>query len=167
MTDSWEGDVRHFPVGAPDVRLGGLATIRSMIQETGDSDHPQGLQWHIYGVPTLVASQPVYLFGDLEVSDGQWIAATTVLTSLAPRQPGIIQAGTDEEAEAVAVVYGPWASEVLYDFAAAVLRPLIQLTFQCPLKLPDAAPEAHIASFIGHEETGGLPRVPGDQASTG
>lgn len=151
MPESVEERAPGFPPGAPDVRLGGLLTIRSTIRqdpespEAGEADE-QRINWHIYGVPTSDEREPLFLFGDLEATHGSWFVGTTVFSPVVVRAPGILKAADDIEAEAVARILGPWASDVLYDFAAAILRPLVAVTLGCSIELPNWTPEVHIAS---------------------
>lgn len=139
----------EFPDGAPDVAIGGLSVARSTVMNRdsspGANAPSEDLMWHVYGVSTEVESMPLALVGELQIRREGWFAAATSIALLAFRNADRIDASSDEAADALAEVLGPWASHALYDTAAAALRASVAVVLNCPIDVPRGTPSVHVA----------------------
>lgn len=131
-----------FPVGAPDVAIGGLSIARSLLQQR-DDDEDLGDEawphWSIFGTITPQPDGPFLLFGDLTVASEEWFAGATAVAVMVSRDPAAARARLSDERSLVQTL-GPWASNALYDTAARVVRSLIAASPECSLEVPYLTP---------------------------
>jgi hypothetical protein len=143
-----DGSGGALPLLAPDIAVEGLSVFRSTVVHRPLSKdgvaRPDGLKWHISGAGVGEDLSAFALFGDLEIRHEGWFAAATSVARLT-REAGGFGLATEEDADALARVLGPWASHMLYDTAAMTIRTSLAHIFGCPITVPWVTPDPHIA----------------------
>lgn len=155
-----EGDFdRHasmFPDGAPSVGIGGIQISRSTLTNVQRAEKDSKVSWHVSGFPLPGFSDRMSVMGDLSVADESWFAGVTVIAHLAFKEPlDRDPSANADELNHLASIYGPWASDLLYDVAATWARTLIGSNLACKLVVPVLTPKPHlgVVSF-GKEDVG-------------
>lgn len=136
-----------FPVGAPDVALGGLGITRALLQRGAPAGVDEGeLHWVIFGVPNEPATDsedaaPFSLVGDFALNADGWFVGLTVTAPTFFRDPPALEKLSDDELNGLSRALGQWASHLLYDFAASHARQLVAGTWGCEISIPLTTPE--------------------------
>jgi hypothetical protein len=139
MADETGGE----PVVAPSLAINGMWKLRAAVSpQTGDD--PESMRWRIY--PGLREGRGDFgLVGDLSVSNSSGFAGVTIFLEfdLGEHAIDVEDEGAWETANQLAAVYGPWASDMMYDYAAVALNNLVAGTMY-ELQAPFDTPEPEI-----------------------
>lgn len=134
-----------FVDDGPDVGVGGLSVVRVMAAPEGSItlDEDEGapsppLRWFVGGVPSEVLHPGLVLMGDLFVRTESSSVGVTVSALLDFRNMERVL--NEEEAAALGKHLSPWATHMLYDFAAQEARRLLVSIGQPPDMVPSATP---------------------------
>ncbi len=121
-------DVKVGP-DAPDVLIAGLDVIRSIVQPTEKDEDERA--WHLTGrvIVDSDGNRHLQIVGDLLVIDSGWMVGVTSGVILDFRNQRTPKRWTPAAVDKLTSTYGPWASHVLYDTAAATARRLLVMTF--------------------------------------
>jgi hypothetical protein len=149
---SSEFDRRHE--GVPDVMLGGLHLLRSIVQpspeweDAEDGDDWEDAQhrsssWFIYGAQSGEDENRYALIGDLTLEDAPWMIGVTVVCPLTFSGPEPEPEGAQDR---MAEKYGKWASPVMWDFASNIARALAASVLATEVDIPFRTPVPHILS---------------------
>lgn len=146
-----------FSDDSPNVAVGGVAISRATItsvasapdQDAAEDGKPFEIHWHISGlaptkVPSADGSERLVLVGDLVCRENDWFVGTTATCSLAFRDPAAFDPDDDDVFDAMTKTLGAWASNILYDTAAATARAMVAATPGCTMDVPITTPRPHI-----------------------
>lgn len=142
MSQSPEEFKVTFEEGWPDVLPIGLIVVRSTVTPatSNDSVTEQELSWVIQAGTADVAPR-LALFGDLVVRSSAAFAGASVVMPISLRnEPDQI---TPAYTDTILKTYGPWASSMLYDHTATVLRTALSGTGY-GLDVPFLTPAPHL-----------------------
>lgn len=146
-----------FSKDSPDVVVTGVgisrATIttlpRSKDDDAAEREKPFQLHWHISGLavqqdPADDEGDRLTLVGDLVCREKGWFVGATATCSLAFRNADDFDPDNDDAFDAKTKTLGTWASNILYDTAAAAGRMMVAATPGCTMDVPIATPRPHI-----------------------
>ncbi|GLJ67530.1 hypothetical protein J2S40_000182 [Nocardioides luteus] len=130
-----------MPEGAPAIAVTGIDLSRAtIVSRSGDEER---VHWHIASLPVPGAVPPrLCMMGDLIHHADGWFVGATAVCYLTFRDPEDAPESDDELDEATKVL-GAWASNILYDTAAAAARRLVASTVGCHLDIAIQTPIPH------------------------
>lgn len=151
-----EGSVQpsdvSWPTDTPDIRLGGLILLDSLVHpvphsvqedDEAGSDDAEQRDWNVFAVRMtgpVPEDREFGLIGELFVCQGDWQLKVSALVPLQVRgtlRDELASLGAD----AIAKRFGPWANHVLWDFVsqhARILGASVLRTFPLPRQTPEA-----------------------------